>query len=435
MTPGRKRQWAWSMYDWANSAYSTSMVAVFFSVYVATALVPAGGLAVGTWRIPGESVWAYLTAIVMAGVVLIAPPLGAVADRRRRRKSFLLRSTAVGVVATALLYFATPERPYYGLLVGGLSFLAYEIALVFYNALLTDVAKADEMGSVSGLGFALGYFGGGLALAVNILMVGAPGLFGLAGDATQPIRAVFVFVAAWWALFTLPLLRALPESPAPAGKLEPVRAFIETGRHLRHTVADIWRDRNLARFLLAFFIYNDGIQTLLLTASIVAATLLDMTPKQLGLCILLIQFVAFFGALLFGRLADKWSHKKVVLLSLVVYAAVAVWSSLMRTQAEFWFLGAVVGLVLGGSQSASRSLFALLIPPEKSGELFSFYGVVGKAAAIMGPLVFGVLAQVANIRAAAAALVGFYVIGGLLLLGVKERRAPRSAFYSPHQKP
>jgi UMF1 family MFS transporter len=198
------------------------------------------------------------------------------------------------------------------------------------------------------------------------------------------------------------------------------RLFSATVKQLMDSTRRVWREKDLRRFILAFLFYNDGIQTILLLAAVFGAQALHMSTKELGLCYLLIQFVAYGGAMACGRWADSWGHKKIVLSTLAVYAGVTIWAIFMKSKIEFWILGVVIGLILGGSQAASRSLFSLFVPAERTGEYYAFFSVVGKASAFMGPLLFGVINQIYGLRAGVASLLFFFLLGGTLLIFVKE---------------
>lgn len=235
-------------------------------------------------------------------------------------------------------------------------------------------------------------------------------------------------VGVWWLVFSIPTFLWVkdkaPLERIPGSFRKTVAVSLQ---QLRDTLSQVKKMKDVKRFLVAYLIYNDGIQTLLVMSSIIAARLLHMSTSQLALCFLLIQFVAFFGAPLFGWLADKWSHKKAVLVTLGVYLAVTIWASFMQNQWEFWVMGVIVGIILGGSQSATRSLYSNMIPAGKTGEFFSFYAMVGKAAAVLGPLTFGVVIQNFGLRPGIASLTIFYVIGGAILMTVNEKRGFQQA--------
>ena len=412
-----KEQFGWAFYDFANSAYATTMITAIFSVYFVSQLVPAEGAIIAGQLIPAESVWSYLVSLVMICVVLIAPILGSMADQKGTKRLLIAIWTLFGGVSTLFLFGATPGRFHYGLLFAFLSFLGYEMAVVFYNAFINEVAEEKEKGWVSGYGFALGYLGGGLCLAINSVMIAKPDFFGLGGnDPSLRYRACFFMVGVWWLVFSIPTFLWVRDK-----KRAHQKAIINFAQFFL-TVKKILKIRNIGPFLLAYLLYNDGIQTLIIMASIFGANVLGMTIQQLGLCILLIQFVAFFGALFFGRLADSFGHKKTVLLTLGIYFFITVWAYFMSSQVEFWMMGIIVGLILGGSQAASRSLYAQMVPKGQEGELFGVYSVVGKAASILGPFLFGLATQLAGLRFGVLVLALFFIAGGTILaVGVTDK--------------
>ena len=290
----------------------------------------------------------------------------------------------------------------------------------FYNAFLNEISDASNVGRISGFGWALGYIGGGLLLAVNLAMIQNPSGFGLPAANHVPVRATFFSVGLWWLVFTVPFLlwvrdkktRAAPEN----FRLHVSAAF----KNVAATFREIRRYRDVFKFQIAFLIYNDGIETLILMASIFGVQALGFSQADMIKCFLMIQAVAFFGALLFGHLADRLGHKRSIALTLWIYIAVSIWAVFIKTRAEFWVLGAVVGVVLGGSQSASRSLLVLLCPPEKNAEFFGFFALTGKLSTVIGPFVFALLSQLYSLRVAVGSLSVFFVVGLAVLSLVRE---------------
>jgi len=419
-----REKWAWASYDFANSTFSTSVLSVIFSVYFVRSIVPAEGALIFGHRIPGESLWGYLVSLTMLIVLVAAPGLGARADRQGRKRAALVAWATMGALATMAMFWAAPGRIVFSSVVSLIAILGFEMSLVFYNAFLNDVSSEDERGAVSGLGFALGYVGGGLCLAINLVMLAKPQLFHLANsDGTLPVRASVFLAGAWWLAFSLPAFFLLKDKPAAPPSANAPHSFSQ----LWQTILDLRGRRDMAWFLASYLIFNDGIQTILLMASIFGAKALGMSASALAGCFLVIQFVAFIGALVAGKVADAYNHKIVVVVTLAAFFGVSVWGAMIQRTWEFWILGVVVGLVMGGAQAASRSLFSLLVPAEKNGEFYGLFSVVGKAASLMGPFVFGLASQAYGIRSAVVVVSVFFLVGGAMLLMVDEKRGRAAA--------
>jgi UMF1 family MFS transporter len=416
-----RRVWGWAMYDFANSAFATTILAVVFNVYFARRVVPPEGVLLFGRAVTGTALWGYVVSASMAVVLLLTPVLGAAADRAGRRKFFLGLFWAAGCAGSAGLFFAGPGRVWEASILFMLANVGFAGGLAFYNAMLSSLADEESLGRVSGFGWAVGYAGGGLCLLLNLFMIRSPAAFGIPASDDLPVRACFLTVGIWWFLFSLPLFLWVPEAP-PDGPPERGSLFRLGWRRLAETGKDLGRYRNLLSFLAAYLVYNDGIETVILMASLVGAQLLGMGQDELVLCFLMIQGVALAGSLAFGWLSDRAGHRAALLAALAAFGAAVLWAALcMDTVREFWMLGVVVGLVLGGSQAASRALMALLTPRAKSAEFFSFFGAVGKLTAVVGPLVFGAAAQAWGVRVGMLALLPFFAAGGLLLLRVRER--------------
>ncbi len=420
-----REMWAWASYDFANSAFATSVLTVVFNVYFARAVVPAEGVRLFGILIPGESLWGYLISATMAATLLLAPPAGAYADRTSRKRPLLVITAVLGALATLMLFFATPGRVLFSSAWAFIAILGFEMSLVFYNAFLNDLGTEDERGFLSGLGFAVGYIGGGLCLALNIWMLSNHALFHLDGaDTSLAPRACVLVAGAWWLLFSIPMMLWVKDKPAVQHAAAKARGTL---RVLKDAVAQARRRPDLGRFLVAYLIFNDGVQTVLLMASIFGAKELGMSAAAIAACYLMIQFVAFVGAMVAGRLADTLGHKKIVGFTVAMFLVAVIWGAVMRHQGEFWALGVLVGLVMGGNQAASRSLYSLLIPEEKAGELFALFSVVGKASSLGGPFVFGLTSQFWGLRPAVAVIGVFFIIGGWILYPVNEARGRAAA--------
>ncbi len=420
---------AWAIYDFANSAYATTILAVIFNVYYAR--VVAGG-AEGTtlWgiRVPGASMFTFFVAVGMVVVAISSPVLAALSDLGGMKKRMLAFHLAGGVLATALLYTVGPGQWVWGGLLFVISQIGFAGGNVFYNALLQDIAEPEDYGKVSGLGWAWGYIGGGLLLCVNLIMLQYPQLLGLPPNSFT-VQDCFLSVAIWWALFSLPLFRSVPSKSGSESARVDVRA---AWRSLKSVTRRLRELPNFTRFFFAFLLFNDGIETVVVMASIFGDQELHMTSANLIMYFLMIQAVAFVGSLLFGWLADKLGNKRTIQISLIGWLLVVIWGWQLGIFGdplfEYWMLGILAGLVMGGSQAASRSLQAALIPPERSAEFFSFFGISGRFASAIGPLVFGLAVLLTgSLRLGILSLIVFFAGGYIILLTVNEGEGHRQA--------
>lgn len=402
---------AWALYDWGNSAFATTVLAGFFPAFFRQ-----------FWSTGAESVQTTFRlgmANAAAGLViaLCAPLLGAIADRGGRRKRMLLAFTVLGAGCTLALFFVAQGQWLAAAVLFALATLGFNGGVVFCDALLLDVARPAEYDRVSALGYSLGYLGGGLLFAVNVLMVVKPQLFGLA-DAAEAVRWAFVTVAAWWLVFTVPLLRHVREQPARGGG----EGAIAAGLHeLLDTARRVMREPVVLWFLVAYWLYIDGVNTVIKMAVDYGMALGLATPDLLK-ALLLTQFVAFPAALLFGRIGDRHGPRSGVLLGLAVYAVLTVWAYFLDSALEFYLMAATLGLVQGGVQSLSRSMYGRLVPAGKSAEYFGFYNMVGKFGTVLGPALMGAVAlATGSSRASILALLVLFAGGGLLLWRVRLR--------------
>lgn len=401
----RKAQWSWALYDWANSAFATTVLAGFFPLFFNRYW--AAGVAPET-----QTLYQGITATVASLVVmLLAPWFGAIADRRGARKRFLMAFTMLGVVATASLYLVGQGQWGWAIALSILGRIGFFGGQSFYDALLVNVARPHELDRVSSLGYGLGYLGGGLLFAVNVAMALKPDWFGL-GDASLATRVSFVMVALWWLLFSLPLFRHVPEG-------EPV-ASVSGWASLRSTLREIRGLRPVWMFLLAYWLYIDGVDTIIVMA-VDFGMKLGFADDSLIVALLMVQFIGFPAAIVFGRLGERYGTRAAIFLALAIYSAVTLWAYFLETVAQFYLMAAAIGCVQGGIQALSRAFYARLIPPEKAGAFFGFYNMLGKFAAVLGPLVVGVTAQLTgNPRLAILSLLAFFLIGGWLLTRVPE---------------
>lgn len=409
----KRNIWAWTFYDWANSAFATTIMAAVLPVYYASV---AGKYLEGNLA---TVYWAYTSSISLLIAALLSPVLGALADFAGIKKRLLTIFMLLGVTGTALLYFVRTGDWLMASLFFILGDIGFAGSMVFYDALLPHVAKAEDLDKVSSRGYAIGYLGGGLLLAINLGMI----MLAPAELTELMTRLTFITVAAWWFIFSIPILRFISEPPrrissGEAGKNPIAVSFTRLG----HTFREITRFRNLFIFLVAFWFYNDGIGTIIKMATIYGAEIGIGQTTLIG-TLLLVQFIGIPFAFLFGWLAGKIGTKKSIYISLLVYTFIAIGGYFMSQEWHFWALGVAVATVQGGSQALSRSLFARMMPPSKSAEFFGFFSVSEKFAGIAGPFVFGVVGQLmGHSRLSIVSLVIFFIIGAVLLTRVDEKQ-------------
>jgi UMF1 family MFS transporter len=409
---------AWVMYDWANSAFATTIMAAVLPVYYASV---AGANLEGNLA---TVYWAYTSSISLLVAAVLGPILGAVADFRGTKKRFLAIFMAVGVLGTALLYLVKTGDWMMASFFFVLGELGFAGSLVFYDSLLPHIAGPDEIDQVSARGYATGYLGGGILLAINLAMIM------LAPDELTGLmtRLTFITVALWWFVFSIPLLRLVSEPPhrvlpGEAG-VNPVRVSFQ---RLGRTFSDIRRYRDLFIFLVAFWFYNDGIGTIIKMATIYGTEIGIGQTTLIG-TLLMVQFVGIPFSFLFGWLAKKIGTKPSIYISLLVYTGISIMGYFLSQEWQFWVLGVAVATVQGGSQALSRSLFGRLAPKSKSAEFFGFFSVSEKFAGIVGPFIFGVVGQImGNSRLAIISLVIFFIIGAALLSRVNVEEGVRVA--------
>jgi len=377
---GRRAQWSWAFYDWANSAFATTVMAGFFPVFFKSYWAAGMPATESTVRLGTAN------AIASMLVVLLAPLLGVIADRSGRKKGLLLLLATLGVLMTVGLFLVA--EGYWLVAVGlyVLGVIGFAGANVAYDAMLLDVAEKSELERVSALGFALGYLGGGLLFAINVAMVLYPESFGLA-DKAQAVRFAFLTVAIWWAVFSVPVMLFVHEGPRPQTQAVGV-GLRQTWREL----GESWRLLRSLRmafiFLLAYWCYIDGVDTIVRMAVDYGLSL-GFAAESLLMALLITQLVGFPAALVFGWIGDRIGAKKAIWLALVIYVIVVFWAWRMTASWEFYGIAVVIGLVQGGIQAMSRALFARLIPPQHAGRLFGLYNMMGKFAAVIGPLLVG----------------------------------------------
>jgi UMF1 family MFS transporter len=407
----RKPVVAWAFYDWANSAFACTVMAGFFPVFFKqfwNAGVPATE---STFRLGLTSGIASLL------VALMAPVLGAIADRSSSRLRLLLAFTVLGSVATLGLALVPQGEWQLAALLFLLASLGFWAGIVFNDSLLMHVAEPREFDLVSGFGYALGYLGGGLLFALNVVMTQRPEWFGLA-DATAAVRWSFVSVGLWWLLFALPcvlLVRERAGKGAARGRIGWLEATRQGFGELASTFRDIRRYRPLLWFLAAYILYIDGVNTVIKMAVDYGLSL-GFDQSHLVRALLLTQFVAFPAALAFGWLGSKIGARNGIFIALAVYVAATCYAYVLEEVRDFYLMAFVVGLVQGGVQSLSRSYYGRLVPQDKSSEFFGFYNMMGKASAIFGPMLVGITAAVTgDSRLSILSILVLFIAGGTLL--------------------
>jgi len=408
---------AWAFYDWANSAFATTVMAGFFPVFFKQYWNAGVEVTESTFRLG-------LTNGVAALVIaLLAPVLGAIADRSSSRIRMLMTVTVLGCAATAGLALVGQGHWLAASALYLTASLGFWGGIVFNDSLLLHVAEPEEYDLVSGYGYALGYLGGGLLFALNVLMTMRPQMFGLV-DASEAVRVSFVMVAAWWFLFALPCAFVVRERKS-APSVPPSEAVRQGLRQLAGTLRELRRYRHVVLFLAAYWLYIDGVNTVIKMAVDYGLSL-GFDSSNLVAALLLTQFVAFPAALAFGWLGRRIGPRRGIFLALSVYVGATIYAYFIDGVRDFFVLAVVVGLVQGGIQSLSRSYFGRLVPEGKSSEFFGFYNMMGKFAAVLGPLLTGIVARVSgDPRLSILSIVLLFIAGGALLIVAAraERRA------------
>jgi UMF1 family MFS transporter len=440
----RKAIWGWALYDWANSAFATTVMAGFFPVFFKQYWSHGADVNLSTAQLGFGNAAAGL---VMA---LMAPVIGAAADRASARRRSLAFFAYLGASATAALYLVGQGQWAWAIGCYALGIIGFSGANVFYDALLPSVAPPERIDTVSSLGYALGYLGGGLLFLLNVAMTLSPQRFGLA-DSAAAVRFSFVTVAVWWGVFTVFTIRWVPEprSAAALGLLPAVAAGV---RQLRETFRRIRQFKPALLFLAAYWCYIDGVDTIIRMAVDYGLSL-GFPSTDLIAALLVVQFVGFPAALVFGRLGHRWGARRAIFLAIAIYMGVTVWGAMMTSRMEFYVMAVIIGLVQGGIQALSRSYYARLIPAGHPAEFFGFYNMLGKFASILGPALMGavglltrqalmpaapsaeqliLIGQTAS-RAGILSLLILFALGALLLWRVEDGEAPQPASHPPER--
>ena len=398
----RKHIISWALYDFAGSIYSSVIATAVFAVYFANVIVGSQG---GR----GDQMWGWVVSLSVGIVAISSPLLGSVADRAGVRRKLMIGYTLLGLLAVAAFTRLEPGMVWPAFVLAVLANVGFEGGQVFYNAYLPDIAPRSHQGRVSGLGFGLGYAGSAAGLIAAIPLAKA-----------QRFDLLWLMVAGWWLVFSLPAFTVLPE---PAGLGESVgRAAVNGITQFRRIVREVLAERELKRFLLSYFFYIDGVNTVIAMAALFATGTLGFAQSEVIVLFLVVQFSALAGSFALARPTDVLGPKRVIMAMLVLWGAVAVSAYFVQSKTVFFVIAVVAGTGLGSIQAASRSFMSALIPEGKEAEMFGFYSFCGKTSSIMGPLVFGYVSASTggNQRLAVVAIAAFFIIGGILLARVRD---------------
>jgi UMF1 family MFS transporter len=421
---------SWCMYDWAGAAYITTVAVGLLPAYFASIVVGSGGVTIRGTTYSATSLWGFAVGGAALIIFILAPVLGAIADFTGAKKRFLLLFAYAGSFFTILLYFSKAEDVWRTLILFFIAQLCFIGANVFYDAFLPQIATADKMDTVSGKGFSYGYLGGGLNFAITLGLVAGHSKIGI--SQIQAVRVGILGAGLWWAGFTLFAAKNLFETPSANTLPERYKnwRFLPTAyaalgvSQLIRTAKRVRRFRYLVLFLVAYTLYNDGIQTVINMATIYGKEELKLSTTALLLTLLTIQAVASVGAIMFGRLANLVGTKRAVMIALVPWCLVVLYAYFINTAVQFFAAGIMVGIVLGGSQALSRSFYGSMIPEEASAEFYGFYTVFSKFSAICGPVVFAIVRQTTgSARNSILSVIVFFILGLVLLYFVDENRA------------
>lgn len=422
------------MYDWANSAYATTVVAGVLPIYFATGIVGKAGVQIGNTAISADALWGYLVSASALFVFLFAPVLGTISDFSSSKKKFLIAFAYMGSTSATLLYLCQSGDVWRTVSLFLIAQIGYVSANVFYDAFLPQIASEDKMDWVSSKGFSYGYIGGGLQFATALGLVAGGGIIGISQGLAA--RIGIGMAGLWWAGFTIFTLKNLRETgavevlPEKYQSQPKIIAYAAIGiTRTFATIRKVRRFKHLLLFLIAFMVYNDGVQTVISMATIYGTEELKFSATVLMITLLMIQIIAAGGALLFGRIAGKIGAKRALMLALLLWSGVVTYAYFLHTVTEFFILGVVVGIVLGGSQALSRSFYGAMIPEEASAEFYGFYSVFSKFSAIWGPLVFAIIRQITGTpRLAIISLMVFFIVGLILLAFVNEEKAKEAKY-------
>ena len=411
MKEDRKAIFGWALYDWANSAFATTVMASFFPIFFKEYWT------VGTDPVVSTAKLGLANAAAGILVALMAPALGAIADRGAAKKKFLLFFAAIGILATSALYLVPRGSWQTAAACYVFAMMGFAGSIIFYDSLLTTVATEAHRDFVSSLGFSMGYLGGGVLFALNVWMTLSPATFGLP-DGGEGVKLSFLSVGLWWALFSLPLIFLVREQTATVKKAR--MAVIREGLgQLRDTVREIRHLKTIFLFLAAYWLYIDGVDTIIVMALDYGLSI-GFKAEDLIVALLITQFIGFPSALFFGRLGERIGAKRAILIGIAVYLFISVYGAFIDDKREFFILACIIGIVQGGVQALSRSLYSRIIPADKSAEFFGFYNMLSRFATVAGPILIaltGIAARSMGYAGSTASRIGIVSVSILFLAG------------------
>lgn len=409
-----KKILSWTMYDWANSAFFTTIVAGFFPVFFKSYWAVGVDATITTARL------GLTLSISSALIAILSPTLGAIADHREMKKFLCAAFMCLGVLSCFWMAIIPSGSWVQALFAYGVGLVAVASSVVFYDSLLPSLARGTRMDDVSSQGYALGYLGGGVLFLFNVILVLKPNLFGLP-DAAAAVKVSFASVGIWWLIFSIPLWKNVPEPRSMTGRTRSMAEAIRVSLpQLLRTLRDIYADKNLFLSLIAFWLYIDGVYTVIAMA-VDYGLAIGLESNHLMVALLLVQFVGFPSTWLFGKITGRFGCRRPILICLGVYGLIVTMATWMSSVTHFYLLAFVVGCVQGGVQSLSRSLFGNMIPEDRAGEFFGFYNLIGRFASIVGPLIVALTVTLTREpRTGMMGLLILFVAGGFCLWSVKE---------------
>ena len=408
---------SWALYDWANSAFATTVMAGFFPIFYKSYW--ASDLS----NLESTAMVGYANSLSGLIVVLLAPILGAYADIGTKRKKLLLLFASLGILCTASFYFIPQGEWMLAALLYAIAAVGFSGGNVFYDSLIVSVSDNENRNRVSALGYSLGYLGGGLLFLINVIMFLNPQLFGIESQSNAVLLSFFM-VAVWWAFFSIPLLRNVKEQESERENPRFFQALKQSFNEVYQTLTEVRKYKNVAIFLLAYWFYMDGIDTIVRMAT-AYGTDIGLEASSMITALILTQFVGFPSTLIFGYFADRLGFKKILTIGILIYILISIFASRITTATEFYAMAIVVGLVMGGVQAVSRAYFSSIIPKDKEAQFFGFYNLVGKSAVVAGPALLAWISMIFNTpRAGILGLLVLFIPGLILLWMIpKEKKS------------